>query len=319
MSLSEWVRDFLAEARAERWFASGTFSSYQTTLRRFDERFTHFDLPSVKAFKTFYLSERRNKPRTTYQHLSRLRRFGDWLVERGYVPSNPAREVTMPKLGATERATVTDTEVKALLAGCELLYPPRHAALCRAILACMVYAGLRRKELVGLKLPDVDLERSRLWVTHGKGDKRRAVYLPEPALAALRDWLRLRSTGRAKRLSPIPHDGLWARDARSCVSYDGITLILEAIKAAAGLADARHITPHALRHNYATRLLRNGAELQAIQQQLGHSSIGTTWLYLDRANDKRLKEVADLASIDTSSKQSKEKERVRHARWRRGF
>jgi site-specific recombinase XerD len=108
--------------------------------------------------------------------------LGAFLVENGVLEKNPAKALTMPKKDAAKRLLVTDTEVLQLLAACERQRNPRQVALSRALLSVLVYAGLRREELLSLHVTDVDFSEGSVLVRNGKGGKSRVVYVCEDCL-----------------------------------------------------------------------------------------------------------------------------------------
>lgn len=150
----------------------------------------------------------------------------------------------------------------------------------RLLYQCGLYLGLRVSELVGLAVEDIDLSRGVCTVRHGKGDKDRAVPIPAKLLPELRAWIGERQTGW---LFPSPRGAghLSARAVQVSIR-----------KAAQRAGIARHVTPHKLRHSYATNLLRRGADIVEIKELLGHSSIATTQVYLS-ADPERLRDAVD--------------------------
>lgn len=141
----------------------------------------------------------------------------------------------------------------------------------RAILATLLYTGIRRSELVALRLTDVDLETRTLTVRHGKGGRSRVVPLRDDLIALLRDWLELRPDG--------DHDLLFTNRIGQPLGKHGLQeAFRRAVRAAA--IERRGVSIHTLRHTFASTLLQNGADLVSIQTLLGHTSLDTTAVYL---------------------------------------
>jgi site-specific recombinase XerD len=157
----------------------------------------------------------------------------------------------------------------------------------------LCFAGLRRAECLALKLDDVNLAKSCIIVRQGKGQKSRTVYPYAACMEALREWLALRPQAN--------HDYLFPFDKKRRICNQGLARLLEDIKAIAGLADHDNVKPHSLRHNCATRLLRNGADMRTIQAFLGHSHLSTTSIYL-HTDETRLREVASLGGLEPKKK-----------------
>lgn len=248
-----------------------------------------FDRGTIEEYRDSNL-QRGVRPRTVNNILAALTSFGGWLVEQGILAENPAAGVRKVRLDPPNRASLTDSEAAALLQACGGMLNPRRAALARAMLSVLIYAGLRRRECLDLKLADVDLLESRLLVRHGKGDKSRAVYVPAECMKALRAWLGWRDPERCR------HDWLWDYDGARRVGDNALRTLLREVGAMAGMRGAPQIRPHAIRRGYATRLLRQGADLEAIRNNLGHEDIRTTAGYL-MSDPQHLRQVAELAAL----------------------
>ena len=144
----------------------------------------------------------------------------------------------------------------------------------RAVIATLIFCGLRRQELLDLRIHAINLLDESLLVQQGKGKKSRTIYLCEEALVALREWLALRETMKPEG------DSLFITEKRRWMGETTFAHMLEDVKATAGLKDDPRIKPHSIRHAAATRLMRNGADIRSIQTWLGHSHLQTTAIYL---------------------------------------
>lgn len=206
------------------------------------------------------------------RRLSALRSFFTFLQREGLVEGNPARGVATPR---TEKSLPVSLSVPEAAAVVEAPAPDTDLGLRdRALLELLYATGLRVSELVGLSLPDVDLP-GRQVRTVGKGRKERIVPFGEKAAEALAAWLPARLAllrGRRVRGEPL---FLNARGGR--LTDRSVRRVLDQALAAAEVA--RHASPHALRHSFATHLLSAGADLRTIQELLGHASLATTQKY----------------------------------------
>ena len=206
------------------------------------------------------------------RHLSALRTFFAYLKREGKVSVNPARAIATPKADAALPRTLSVSEVAAVVearTGDDAL-----SRRDRALLELLYATGLRVGELVALDIPDVDPS-SRQLRTLGKGRKERIVPFGERAAAALRSYLSVRGTLGPKGARRVEAVFLNAEGTR--LTDRSVRRILNrALREAAVL---RHVSPHALRHSFATHLLQAGADLRAIQELLGHASLATTQKY----------------------------------------
>ncbi|MCA1580495.1 MAG: tyrosine recombinase XerC [Acidobacteria bacterium] len=302
ITLSRAIEDFIAYLADERRFSPATVLAYRSDLERFSD-FWESDFGETPASKTplskidtlavrshvASLHRAKLSNRSLGRHLSTIRSFLRWACRENHLEKNPARGLPSPRAPkALPRAlTVPDTE--ALLdTEDETPFPERERALFELLYA----TGLRVSEAAGLDLEDVDLS-ARMLRAQGKGRKERIVPFGEEAEEALRCWLPLR---RALRASAAGRGGgrsgqtepLFVNSRGGRLTTRSMSRVLKRRLRAAGLPAA--ISPHALRHTFATHLLQAGADLRAIQELLGHASLSTTQKYthLDAA---RLRDV----------------------------
>jgi site-specific recombinase XerD len=241
----------------------------------------------------YHLSRRGLRPRTLRGALYPVRGLFRLAVERGYVAEDPTRGVRLPKKDAAVRPTVSDEELEQLLKGCAREPDLGRRRMVKALLAILVYGGLRRSELLDLQIGDVDLVQARVTVRNGKGGKARSLFVCEDCVQAVRDWLAV----RPKTSQPF----LFLTDRRRRLGEVGLAQIMAAAKSLADLRDHENIKPHAIRHAAATRLLRNGADLRSIQHFLGHNQLQTTAIYL-HTDEQQLQRMAECTALrDRSS------------------
>ena len=227
-----------------------------------------------------YLSHRQRlgfKARSSARLLSALRRFYRWLLREGRVAVDPTLHIEMPRLPRTLPATLSERSVETLLEApdCDDTLGLRD----RAMLEVLYATGLRVSELVGLELARVNVRQGLVRVT-GKGDKERLVPLGEEALTWIDRYL-LRSRPSLERGSD-PH--LFLSQRGRGMTRQTFWYRIKAHAATAGIRTA--LSPHTLRHAFATHLVDHGADLRVVQMLLGHSDLSTTQIYTHVARER---------------------------------
>ena len=222
-------------------------------------------------------------PATVARRLAALRAFRRFLGDGGQAGPDPLAALAAPRRGQGLPRVLSEEEVRRLLET-SLASGPR--SLRDAALLELLYAsGLRVSELVGLCRADVDL-REQLVRCYGKGGKERIVPFGSRAAVALQRYLQ---AGRSRLAQPgRSGDILFLNGRGARLTRQGCWKIIKAYARAAGIE--RNVTPHVLRHSFATHLLEGGADLRVVQELLGHADIGTTQIYTHLA-DRRLREV----------------------------
>ena len=300
LTLSRAIDGFEAYLADERRFSPATVRAYRSDLDRFasfwEEEFAHQEAGKtpLKAIDTLAVRSHLASlhrghlgNRSLSRHLSTLRSFFRWACRQGHLAKSPARGLPAPRVAKTLPRALTLADTDALLDAPEDgPFPERDGALFELLYA----AGLRVSEAAGLDLQDVDFS-ARLARVMGKGGKERIVPFGEEAEAALRAYL----PGRAALRHAFDDADAGAGEEPLFVNMRGGRLttrsmarLLKRRLRAAGLS--AELSPHALRHTFATHLLSAGADLRSIQELLGHASLSTTQKYthLDAA---RLREV----------------------------
>jgi len=300
ISLSRAIDGFERYVADERRFSPRTVLAYRTDLDRFadfwEREFAHesaaktplskLDTLSVRSYLA-YLHRGKLANRSLARHLSTLRSFFRWACREGHLEKSPAKGLPAPRVPKTlpRAMTLPDTERLLEADEDEGFVPERERALFELLYA----TGLRVSEAAGLDLEDVDFSARLVRVT-GKGSRERIVPFGETAGDALRSYLPSRA---ALRHGAADEDGasgepLFVNARGGRLTPRSMARLLKRRLRAAGLPE--EISPHALRHTFATHLLQAGADLRAIQELLGHASLSTTQKYthLDAA---RLREV----------------------------
>lgn len=199
------------------------------------------------------LYDRTNQPATICRRIASLRGFYNWAISRGMTTENPARYIVRPKLAKRLPNTINEDAIQ------HALYGSGAAIETKAIIAIAYETGMRLQEILDMRYSDIDLESMTIRV-HGKGNKERLVYLGTASAMLVE---RLNEKNGQHLFGQLEQ-----REAR--------TMVYNALKP---WSDARQLSPHALRHSFATTMLNNGASLKAISDLLGHESVKTTEIY----------------------------------------
>jgi integrase/recombinase XerD len=206
--------------------------------------------------------------RSAARHLSAIRRFHRFLREERFAPSDPTDGFDSPRLIRSLPHVLTSMEVERLLEAPDQTTPQglRDSAILELFYSC----GLRISELSGLPLRDVSLDESSVRV-RGKGTKVRLVPLGRRAMERIRAWLEVRGQGKVR------DDTLFLSTRGTRMSRTSVWQVVKRHARAANIS--KNVTPHTLRHCFATHLLDHGADLRAVQEMLGHADIATTQIY----------------------------------------
>lgn len=291
------LASFLESLSAEKGYSAHTIRAYRHDLEEFagiaaggDEDAAPFDPRKVDALAVRgYLAElyRKNRKTTIARKLSAVRSFFRFLVRQGVLEVNPAEAVQTPKQGKKIPACLTVDDMFRLLDAIpdETVFDLRN----RAIFETLYTAGVRISELAGLDTIHVDLEGLTIKVA-GKGNKERMVPIGAKAARAIRDYREklYQETG----IAPDQAGALFLNKFKRRLSVRSMARCLDQLVRACGMMVP--VSPHTLRHTFATHMLNAGADLRAVQELLGHESLSTTQKYTHVSID-RLMEVYDKA------------------------
>lgn len=287
--LDELVDRYLDFLVVEKGLARKTIEAYSGDLSGFiafleQQKIEAIDRADTAVILKYIIELRKNGrgATTRARHLVTLRGFYQYLHRFGYIRQNPAKLVDLPKSGLKLPTVLNVEEIAQLLAAPDLEKPAgqRDAAMLELIYA----AGLRVSELIGLKMTAVNLEAGFVRVV-GKGSKERIVPIGQKALDRIQAYLK---SGRASLVKEIVSPYLFVARAGKPMTRQGFWKLLKRYALKAGLQQT--ITPHSMRHSFASHLLEGGADLRAVQVMLGHSDITTTQIYTHVAQ-KRLIEI----------------------------
>lgn len=216
------------------------------------------------------------------RRVAEMRSFGDFLVREKALERNPFRSISAPRIPKRFPKYLTVAEVEALLAVPDTSTPL--GLRDRAIIEVLYGAGLRVSELAALDVADVDTIQAQVRVV-GKGKKERVGLLGRQAVRAVRAYL---EAGRPALLSKRPTSALWLNHRGGRLTARGVAFILS--KAAKQTDIRTPVSPHVLRHTFATHLLDGGADLRVVQELLGHANLSTTQIYT-HVSQSRAREV----------------------------
>ncbi|MEQ1953759.1 site-specific tyrosine recombinase XerD [Mesorhizobium sp. CN2-181] len=288
------IEAFLEMMSAERGAAANTLASYRRDLDDAAEVVGDLGSADTAALRAYLgdIASRGFAATSQARKLSVLRQFYKFLYSEGVRPDDPTgtldaprKERPLPKiLGEAETSRLLD---RAATEAAEKPHDPQ-AVRMHALVEVLYATGLRVSELVGLPL-SVAMRDERFFVVTGKGNKERLVPLSPKARTAMRAWHAIRAKAPAFAESPFLFPA--ASDsgflARQVFARD-----LKALAARAGISAAK-ISPHVIRHAFASHLLQNGADLRAVQQLLGHADISTTQIYTHVLEERLVRLVND--------------------------
>jgi len=291
MEITPTIASFLTHVRVEKGLSANTIAAYRRDLFKFDEfaRKRKLTLVTVRRddLVDFLSSLYRQKleSRTVARHLVTLRNFFRFAQIQELIAEDPSLNLESPKIRRSLPGYLRLEEVEALLAR-----PNEKTPLGlrdRAMLEVLYSTGLRVSELIGLRVMDVDRSTGCIRCI-GKGDKERIVPIGRKAVSLVERYLRDARPKLVGKNQHPPCPALFINRRGGPLSRVGVWKILSGYGRQAGLRVA--LTPHMLRHSFATHLLERGADLRSVQLMLGHSDISTTQIYT-HVVEERLKQI----------------------------
>lgn len=281
------IESFVDALWMEQGLSRNTLSAYATDLRALASWLNARELGLLAATREQllqYLAGRAvagNKARSSARQLSSLRRFYRYWVREGRLQEDPSARIEAPKLGRSLPKSLTESEVEALLSAPRIDDPI--GLRDRAMLELLYATGLRVSELVGLERTQVNLRQGVVQVV-GKGNKTRLVPMGEDAM----DWLETYVREARPELAREQVDALFLTRRGAAMSRQAFWYLIKRYALQVGINKA--LSPHTLRHAFATHLLNHGADLRVVQMLLGHSDLSTTQIYTHIARE-RLKDI----------------------------
>lgn len=297
---SRRVEAFLEMLAAERGAARLTLAAYRNDLADLAgflaARSVPLDGADAAALHDYLaaMATRRLMPRTLARRLSAMRQFFRFLVGDGARPDDPTAGLDPPRLGRPLPKILSEAEVARLIAAAQS-WPGAEGARLRALLELFYATGLRVSELVGLPLAAAQRD-PRFFLVRGKGGRERVVPLSAPARRALAAWLECRREFLPQGRRAEAKTARWlfpSRGAAGHLTRQRCGQLLKELAVAAGI-DPALLSPHVLRHAFASHLLDHGADLRSVQQMLGHADIATTQIYT-HVQSERLRRLVESA------------------------
>ncbi len=295
-NLTEYIQLFVDWLAVEKGYSGNTVSCYGRDLKEFanqtgpESPVTEINSLQVRAY--VYTLHGRNKSSSVARKLSSLRSFFRFLLREGTITADPMGTISMPKQGKYMPVFLSVDEVFTLL---EIPNADdTFAARDRAIMELLYSTGMRVSELASLDLPALDFTTGMVRVT-GKGNKQRLAPMGNPAMESINAYLGQRDNlqqDRLRRGLDLDGDALFLNTRGSRLTTRSIERLVKMYAQRAGIAS--RVTPHALRHSFATHLLEMGADLRTVQELLGHASLSTTQKYT-HLNLDHLNKVYDQA------------------------
>ena len=279
--LSAGTRSFLDRCRIEKGLAGNTIAAYRRDLNRFSDYCGNAaPAPGTETVREYVDSLYRAglAARTIARHITTLRNFYAFLIENGVIARDPMMALTLPKQWQTLPKYLNKSELDAILEAPDRQTP--RGQRDGTMLELLYATGMRVTELCQARLSDVELNLGFVRVT-GKGNKQRLVPMGEAAAAAIREYL---ESGRPRLLKRRASPYLFVTARGSCMTRQCFWKLLGDYGKQAGVR--RALTPHVIRHTFATHLLEGGADLRSVQVMLGHADIATTQIYTHVARSR---------------------------------
>ncbi len=289
--MQQHLESFIQYLAGERGLSTNTTAAYRTDLEQFTtfiverqiQAWGHVSRDDLFAFLLF-LKEKRYATSTVARRTAAIKSFFEYLVADGVISANPTEHLDSPRVDRYLPKAISVHQVDELLE-LPLTSTGPEALRDKAMLELLYATGMRVSEMVALNVEDVDLAAQQVRCI-GKGNKERVLPIVGTAATALEEYLDI-SRGQLGR-SPDPQ-ALFLNHRGKRLTRQGFWLILKGYAERLGLDD---LTPHTLRHSFATHMLNNGADLRSVQELLGHASISTTQIYTQVSTD-RLQQVYD--------------------------
>lgn len=274
----KYLDEFIIELKYVKNYSANTIASYQNDMMKFLHFLKGASPLAVKneTIRDYIKSSSSLEPSSLSRNISTLRTFYDFLVRKNLIKTNPMDGIDGPKLRNYLPDVLTEKEVTDLLE-----FEPKDSFTYRnrCILELLYSSGLRISELVSLKLENINLNDALIKVM-GKGSKERIVPIDDYALDYLNTYIK---EVRPKMLKGKDTSYVFLNNHGKVLSRQSVFLMVK--KRAGEIGLKKNISPHTLRHTFATHMLKNGADIRFIQELLGHSDVATTEIYTHIVNE----------------------------------
>ena len=280
---NNYISDYLNYLEIDLNYSNNTISSYDSDLSKLNTYYNKKDLLklSTKDIEKYITDLSEYAPATVSRNISSIKGFYTYMNKIGKIKTNPSETIKEPKLGIHLPTYLTIDEVNKLL---DINVQTNYDYRNKAILELMYATGLRISEVVDLEFKNIDFDDCIVRII-GKGSKERIVPINDYALDALKDYINI---ARPCMLIKGENNYIFINNHGSKMTRQGIFKMIKKECLIKGIT--KNISPHTLRHTFATHLLENGADLRVIQELLGHSDISTTQIYTHVSNDKLKKD-----------------------------
>lgn len=278
--VNPWIAAYLRHLRAVEGGTDETVRAYESDLHQFEVRVGNLELVDAKSIRRWLLEmgESGISARSVARKLSVIRSFYRYLAQQELRVDNPAHRILSPKFRAQLPRVLTIDEITAMMETACLAQGPLGVRNL-SLIETMYGAGLRSQEVVDINLLDISWDTGMIKVT-GKGRKERKVPLGRYGLRALQRYL----AEARPHLVKTATDALFLNRRGGRLSTRSVRRIVKATMLRSAVS--RNISPHWLRHSYATHLLMNGADLRIVQELLGHANLRTTQIYTHVSQDQ---------------------------------
>ena len=281
--MEKQLKQFLKFLENDKKVSNNTLQSYKRDLEQYknyiitnDLKYNKIEEKDIKNYLSYLIEEENKKPSTISRMIASIRSFYQYEIKNKKVTADPTEKVQSPKIEKKAPSILTTQEVELLLE------QPGDADLKgirdKAMLEFAYATGMRVTEIISLNLEDVNIEQG--YVECKNGNKKREIPLGKMALSAIKEYLK---SARDILVKTDKEKALFVNLNGKRLTRQGFWKIIKFYQEQAHID--KDITPHTLRHSFATHLLQNGAELKAIQTMLGHSDISSTQVYMQFQND----------------------------------
>jgi integrase/recombinase XerD len=291
--MREQIQQFLDYITVEKGYSQNTLAAYRNDLTQFLSflrgRVSGWDevnRDTILEYVMFMKTEQEYASSTVARKVAAIKSFFHYLVERGQLQDDPTATLDSPKVRKRLPKSVSPEDMERLLNEPSRQQTPK-ALRDRALLEMLYATGLRVTELVSLNVDDVNLASSTTRVVRPKDKRERIVPIDSRALGPLRDYL---ERGRMQLLRDADETALFLNHRGKRLTRQGLWLIVKHYVHEVGIVEG--VTPHTLRHSFAAHLVENKAELEYVQQILGHANISTTQVYTHVSSDDTTDESA---------------------------
>jgi integrase/recombinase XerD len=289
MKIDELIDEFLRYLLIDKGYSNNTIDSYKIDLEKFLIYNKNTDINKIKNndLKEYvkYLKIEGLNEKSISRNISCIKSFYKFLLIEKYITNNPSDALYMPKIKKSLPNILTEEEVLKLL---DINLNDDFSYRNKAMLELMYATGLRVSELVNLKLQDIDLNQD-IVRTFGKGNKERIIPIGDYAKEYLEKYI---YEHRGRMLKKNASEYLFLNNHGNKMTRQGFFKLIKKIAKEKGIND--NLSPHTIRHSFASHLLKYGADLRTIQELLGHSDISTTQIYTHITNEELKKNYEDF-------------------------